>query len=131
MPLGEDQDAMGEFGSGGLHESFGGAVRSRSSSWNFHGGDAGPGQDGIEGGGELAGTVADEEPEGGGAVVGVHEQVAGLLGGPGSGRVGGRLEDVDVAAAGFQGEEDVDPFQGYGAVDVEEVQGQDRRGLRA
>jgi hypothetical protein len=29
----------------------------------------------------------------------------------------------------FEGEEDVDPFQGNGAVDVEEVHGQDGRGL--
>ena len=67
----------------------------------------------------------------GGAVVEVHQQVAGLLGGPGSGRVAGRPEDVDVAAADFQGEEHVDPFQGDRAVDVEEVHGQHGRGLRA
>jgi hypothetical protein len=35
------------------------------------------GQGGIEGGGELAGAVADEEPEGGDTVVEVHQQVAG------------------------------------------------------
>ena len=87
------------------------AVRSRTLSWNLDGGDAGPGQGAVEGGGGLAGTVADEEPEGLGAVVEVHQQVAGLLGGPGSGRVAGRPEDVDVAAADFHGEEDVDPFR--------------------
>jgi NADP-dependent 3-hydroxy acid dehydrogenase YdfG len=32
-----------------------------------------------------AGPVADEEPECGGMVVEVHQQVPGLLGGPGSG----------------------------------------------
>jgi hypothetical protein len=31
------------------------------------------GEDGIEGCGELAGAVADEEPEGGGAVGEVHQ----------------------------------------------------------
>src|SRR3954447_15342650 len=36
----------------------------------------------------------------------------------------GRAEDVHVAAVDFQGEEHVDPFQGDGAVDVEEVHGQ-------
>ncbi|MCU1665754.1 MAG: transporter, partial [Pseudonocardia sp.] len=35
--------------------------------------------------GELTGPVADEEAEGGGIVVEVHQQVPGLLGGPGSG----------------------------------------------
>ena len=34
-------------------------------------------------------------------------------------------------AADFQGEEDVDPFQGDRAVDVEEVHGEHGRGLRA
>jgi hypothetical protein len=72
----------------------------------------------------LASVVADEESEGGGAVVEVDQQVAGLLGGPGSGRVAGRAEDAHVAAADFQREEDVDPFQGERGVDVEEVDGQ-------
>ena len=35
--------------------------------------DARAGEDGIEGCGELAGAVADEEPEGGGAVGEVHQ----------------------------------------------------------
>ena len=66
-----------------------------------------------------------------GVVVEVHQQVAGLLGGPGSGRVAGRPDDVYVAGADFQGEEHVDPFQGDRAVDVEEVHGQHGRGLCA
>jgi hypothetical protein len=93
--------------------------------------DAGAGQDGIEGGGELAGTVADEEPECGGAVVEIHQQVPGLLGGPCSGRMARRPQYVDVAVADFERDEDVDPDQGDRAVDVEEVHGQHGRGLRA
>jgi hypothetical protein len=81
----EDQDAVGEFGSGGQDEAFGVAVRPGTSWWDLHGVDACVGQDGVERGGELAGSVADEEPEGGGAVVEVDQQVAGLLGGPSSG----------------------------------------------
>jgi hypothetical protein len=42
----------------------------------------------------------------------------------------GRPEDVPVATADFRGEEHVDPFQGDRAVDVEEVHGQHRGGLR-
>jgi hypothetical protein len=82
VPLTEDQDAVGEFGSGGQDEAFGEAVRSRASGRDLHRVDPSAGQDGIEGGGELASAVSDEEPEGGGAVVEVHQQVAGLLGGP-------------------------------------------------
>src|SRR5829696_735410 len=93
----EDQDAVGEFGSGGEDEAFGEAVRSRASWWDLHGVDFGAGENGVERGGELAGAVADEEPEAGSAVVEVHQQVAGLMGGPGSGRVAGRPEDVQVA----------------------------------
>ena len=78
----EDQDAVSEFGSGGADEAFGVAVGSGTSWWDLHGLDAGAGENGVERGGELAGAVADEEPEDGSAVVEVHQQVAGLLGGP-------------------------------------------------
>jgi hypothetical protein len=61
----------------------------------------------------------------------VHQQVAGSLGGPGSGRMARRAEDVDVAAGNLEGEEHVDPLQRHSAVDVEEVHGQHGRGLRA
>jgi hypothetical protein len=118
-------------GSGGQDESFGEAVRSWTSRRDLHSVDTGTGQDAVEGGGELAGPVADEEPEGGGAVVEIHQQVPGLLGGPGPGGMAGCSEDVDVAVGDFEGEEDVDPFQGDRAVDVEEVHGQHGRGLRA
>ena len=42
----------------------------------------------------------------------------------------GHGEEVQVAAVDFQGEEDVDPFAGDRAVDVEEVHGEHGRGLR-
>ena len=129
MALAEDQDAVGEFGPGGEDEAFGEAVRAWAAWRDLHSVDACAGQDGVERISELASAVADEEPEGGGAVVEVHQQVAGLLGGPGAGRVAGRPEYVHVAVADFEGEEDVDPFQGDGAVDVEEVYGQHGRGL--
>jgi hypothetical protein len=107
VPLAEDQDAVGELGSGGQDEAFGEAVRSRTARRDLHGVDPGAGQDGVERCGELAGAVADEEPEGVGAVVEVHEQIAGLLSGPRSGRVAGRAEDVQVAGADLEGEEEI------------------------
>src|SRR5215217_5122964 len=57
----EDEDAVGEFGSGGQDESFGEAVGSRTARWDLHCVDAGAGQDRVKGGGELAGAVAVEE----------------------------------------------------------------------
>jgi hypothetical protein len=65
----EDEDAVGELGSGGQDESLGEAVRSRTSRWDLHGRYVGAGQDCVERCGELAGAVADEEPEGRGTVV--------------------------------------------------------------
>jgi hypothetical protein len=76
VPFAEDQDAVGEFGSGGQDEAFGVAVRPGTSGWDLDGVDAAAGKDGVEGGGELAGAVGDEEPEAGGAVAEIHEQVA-------------------------------------------------------
>ena len=88
------------------------------------------GDHGVEGGGELAVAVADQEPEAPVGVVEVHEQVAGLLGQPGSGRVGGDAQDVYPAGGVLDDEERVEPVQGD-RVDVEQVAGQDRLGLRA
>jgi hypothetical protein len=51
------------------------------------GADRGP--DVIEGPGELAVTVADQEPDGGGLLIKRDGQVAGLLGDPSAGGVGG------------------------------------------
>jgi hypothetical protein len=87
VPLAEDQDAVGEFGSGREYDSFGEAVRSRASRWDLHGVDARTGQGSVERRGELAGPVADEEAECGGSVVEVRQEVPGLLGGPRSGGV--------------------------------------------
>jgi len=39
-------------------------------------------QDRVEGSRELTGSIADEEPEPGGVVAEVYDEVAGLLGGP-------------------------------------------------
>src|SRR3979411_31795 len=64
VPLAEDQDAVGEFGSGREYESFGEAVRSRASRWDLHGVDACTGQGSVERR-ELTGPVADEESDAG------------------------------------------------------------------
>jgi hypothetical protein len=88
------------------------------------------GQDRIERGRELACAGADKEPEGDGTVVEAHQQVAGLLGGPGL-QSDGWCEELHVAAADLHGEEDADSFQGHRAVDVEEDHGQQGRGLHA
>ena len=60
--------------------------------------DVGTGEHGIERGGEFAVSVADQEPEPVGVFAEVHEQVAGLLGDPVSGGVGGDSGEVHAAA---------------------------------
>ena len=71
----EDQDAVGELGSDGQHES---------SAKQFALGQRGgimmvsipaPTRTASKGGGELAGAVPDEEPEPGGVFVEVHQQL--------------------------------------------------------
>ena len=79
VPLTEDQHAVGEFGSGGQHEPLGKAVRPRAARRNLHHSDAHVGQDRIEGRGELAGSIANEEPELSDPVTKVPAKVAGLL----------------------------------------------------
>jgi hypothetical protein len=65
----------------------------------------------------------------GGVVAEFHEQVAGLLGDPGSGWVGGDSGDVHSAAAVLDHDEQVEAAEEDG-VDVGEVDREDRVGLR-
>jgi hypothetical protein len=90
--------------------------------------DVGAGEDGVEGGGELAVPVADQEPKLVGAVAEVHQQVAGLLGHPAAGRVGGDPREVYPSGGVLDYHEDVEAAQEDG-VDVGEVDREDRVGL--
>ena len=91
--------------------------------------DVGTGEHVVEGGGELAVPIADQEPELLGAVAEVHQQVAGLLGDPGVGGLGGDPGDVRRATVVFDHEEDVEAAQEHG-VDVDEVDRKDPVSLR-
>jgi len=71
--------------------------------------------------------VADQEPELGGAVTEVHAQVAGLLGHPHSGGMGGDPGDMYAATGVLDHDEHVEAAQQDG---VDEVDREDRVGLR-
>jgi len=73
-------------------------------------GDAGAGEDRVEGSGELAGAVADQELE---PVILAesHHQVAGGLGGPRAGRGGGDPGEMHPSGGVFDDEQDVEPAQ--------------------
>ena len=107
VPFAEDQHPVSELGANGQHETFGEAVRTRTARWNLDRCDARIGQDGVERGCELPRAIADEEPESGDIVAEIHEEVAGLLGRPGPVGVRCHAQDVQVAIADLEYEQDV------------------------
>jgi hypothetical protein len=82
MSLAEDQRPVGDLCPYGEHEPLGISVRARAPGRDLHGPDAGAGQGRVERFGELPGAVADQEPEVGGPVAEVHQEVADLLHSP-------------------------------------------------
>jgi hypothetical protein len=130
VPLVDDQEAVEEFAAEGADEAFGDGVGPRSSYRRLDDLDVGRGEHGVEGRGELGVAVADQELEATVGVIEIHAEVAGQLGQPGSGGVGGEAEDVDAAGGVLDDEERVEPVQGKG-VDMQQVAGQDRVGLCA
>ena len=110
------------------YEPFGVAVRPRGAGRDLHHPHPRIGQHGIEPGGELRVPVPDEEPERAGPLVQVHDEVAGLLGGPRAGRVRRDSEDMDPAGGDFHDEQYVDPAQRH-RVHMEEIAGQQSVGL--
>ena len=122
VSLVDDHKAVEEFAADGADEAFGDRIRP----WRAHGRrddlDVDGGEHGVEGGGELAVAVADQEPEAPVDVVEVHEQVARQLGQPRSGRVRGDTQDVHLAGGVFDDEERVEPVQGD-RVEMEQVAG--------
>ena len=73
----------------------------------------------------VAVPVADQEPESVRALAEVHEKVAGLLGGPGAGGMGGDPGDVHAATPVFDDDQDVETAR-EDRVDVGEVDREDR-----
>jgi len=124
-----DQKVVEAFPSQCPDEAFRNRVRLGRSGRGADDPDVGTGEDGVERSGELAVPVADQEPEPVGAVPEVHQQVAGLLSDPGAGGRGGDPGEVHAAAAVLDHYQDVEAAQEDG-VDVGEVDGEDRVGLR-
>jgi hypothetical protein len=76
----------------------------------------------VECGGELAVPVANQELEPPGPAAGAHEQVAGLLGGPGSGRMRGDAQDVHGPGLDLRHEQHVQALGQHG-IGMQEVTG--------
>ena len=94
----DDQEVVEAFSAQGADEAFRDRVRPRCPDRGADDPHVSTDEDGVERGGELAVPVADQEPEPVGAFAEVHEQVAGLLGDPGAGGVGGDPGEVHVAS---------------------------------
>jgi site-specific recombinase XerD len=90
--------------------------------------DAFAGEHRVEGVGELAVAVADQEAQLIGPLPEIGDEIAGQLRRPGRGWMRGDAQDVDVSVAGIQDEEHVDTLEGY-AIDVEEIARQKRVGV--
>jgi len=86
VPVAEDQQMIQALAAQRAHETFRESVRPRRPDRGLDDPCAVPGKDLIKCCSELAVAVADQEPEGAGAITEVYEQVAGLLGGPGPSR---------------------------------------------
>ena len=115
VSLAEDPHSVGDLGSDGHHEAFGLADCARTPWRDLDHLDARVRQDRVEGSRELTGPIADEEPETGGMAAEVHDEVAGLLRGPGPVPVSGHAQDMQVAVADLEPEQDVEPAQRHRA----------------
>jgi len=130
MGLVPDEGAVQELASASADPAFGNRVHAGRPHVAQHGPDPGVGEDRVERGGEVRATVADHELHLLCLSTEVHDQVAGLLGGPLPGGVQRDAEDADAPGRVLDHGQDV----GLGAVeqiDAEEVAGQDRLGLGA
>src|SRR5881396_3525836 len=86
VPLAVGQDPVGALSPCGAYPPLGIAVRLRRPRRCCDDRHALVGEDLVESAGELGITVPDEEAEHADPVPCLHDQVAGLLGGPGTGR---------------------------------------------
>jgi hypothetical protein len=105
-------------------ESFRDRIRLWSSGRGADDSDVGTGEHGGKVGSEFAVSVADQESEAVGAVAEIHEQVAGLLGDPDAGGMGGDPGEVHAATAVLDHDKDVEAAREDG-VDVGEIDRED------
>jgi hypothetical protein len=129
VPLTEDEQVIEALTAKGPHEPLRERVRPRRSDGRLDDPHTIGSEYLIEGSGEPAITVPDEKPEYAGAFTQVHQQIPGLLSGPGAARVGGDAQDVHAALLDLHDEQHVQALEEHG-VDVCEVACQDAGGLR-
>ena len=127
VPFAGDQHPVQALAAGAGDPAFGYSVRARRLDRSLHDPHAHRREHRIEPGGELRIPVPDQELQVVSAALQVHQEIAGLLGHPRAGRVGGDAGQVHAPGAVLD-EQHVQAAQQHG-IDVEEVRGEDRRGL--
>jgi hypothetical protein len=95
LPTPSDQEVVQALLAHGANPALGDGVSVRSLDRRKDDLSAEPVPHVVEGSGELAVTVVDQEPDGGGVLIERRDEVAGLLGDPGTGGVGGDADEVD------------------------------------
>ena len=91
-----DEHPVGALGSCGAYPSLGITVRARGPRRSLYYPHALAGEDLVERADEFGIAIPDDEAEGADPVAEVHEEIAGLLGGPRAVRAGGHAEDMHV-----------------------------------
>jgi hypothetical protein len=103
----DDQNLVQAFPPCGPHPPFRVCVRPRRPDRCLEHLDGVGGEDGVERGGELGVTVADKELERVDPVAQAHHEIAGLLGNPLPGRMGGDAQNVHPPGGELDHEEHV------------------------
>jgi hypothetical protein len=124
LPTPSDQEVVQALLAHGANPALGDGVSVRSLDRREDDLSAEPVPHVVEGSGELAVTVVDQEPDGGGVLIERRDEVAGLLGDPGTGGVGGDADEVDSSVVQPDKEQDVQPLQEH-RVHGQEVAGED------
>ena len=107
MSLVDDQEMVEAFTAYGADETFGECVGPWRPYRRLDHPGADVGEHGVERRSELRVAIADQEPEPGGPLAQIHDQVARLLRDPRPARMTGNPEDVDAPGLDFDHEEDI------------------------
>ena len=130
VPLAVDQHPVGALCSCAAYPSLGNRVRARGPRRRLHYRHALAGEDCVESAGELAVTVPDQEAEAAGPGAEIHDQVAGLLGGPRTVGMGGHAQDVHPPGLHLHNEQHRQTPE-EDRVHMKEIAGQQAISLRA
>src|SRR5450755_1330865 len=113
----------------GTDDPFADRVRSRRLRWAGENPDAFGLEHGVEGAGELACAIPDQELDRSGAVPEVRQEVARRLGRPRAVRIRGDAGQVNAAGAVLDNDQGVDAPEQHG-VHMDEIDREDTAGLR-